>query len=151
MVCYNCSAEPAFSITVDPSFQSVCAPDTVEFTVVVGQIMGYVEPVTLSAETESGVTAEFSETEVIPPATVTLTLTVNDSAEETIHIVGILGEASDGMTQESSVQVGVSSSLPLSVTLSQPYNGETEIPIIPTFVWVEGAGVHSWKFQLLVG
>ena len=147
LVCYNCTAEPGFSIEVDPSFQSVCAPDSVDFSVTVDQIMGYDESVTLSAVTASGVTAEFSETEVIPPAAVTMTITVDGSAEEMTHTVVIYGVSTD-MTQDSAVEVGVSTILPSSVVLSEPSDGETEIDLMPTFEWVEEAGVPSWSFQL---
>ncbi len=147
LVCYNCAAEPGFSIGVDPVFQSVCAPGIVEYDIMIDQIMGYEESVALSAVTASGVTATFSDTEVIPPAMVTLTLSVDAAAEETTHSVAIFGVSID-MTQESAVQVGVSTGLPASVLLSEPSDGETEIAVMPTFEWVEDPNVIAWRFQL---
>ena len=147
LVCYNCAAEPGFSIGVDPVFQSVCAPASIDFEITIDQIMGYEESVSLSATSAPGVTASFSETEVVPPATVTLTVSVDDSADEITHTIEIFGDSVD-LTQEAAVQVGVSTDLPASVVLSEPTDGETEIAVIPTFEWVEDPSVTAWRFQL---
>ncbi|MEE2912747.1 MAG: S8 family serine peptidase [Planctomycetota bacterium] len=147
LVCYNCAAEPSFSITPEPSIQSICAPGSVDYTIMIGQIMDYDEEVALSAVTPPGMAAVFSETEVVPPATVTLTIVSDESVEEITHTIPIFGVSAD-MSQESAVQIGVSRELPSSVMLSEPSDGETEVPVMPAFEWFEEQAAINWRFQL---
>ncbi|HIB51126.1 MAG TPA: hypothetical protein EYO40_07620, partial [Phycisphaerales bacterium] len=148
LVCYNCAAEPGYSVVVAPSSQSVCAPATVDYTVTVGQVMGYDLPITLSAQTNVGITAIFSANPVIPPATVTMTVSVGGQVPDGNHMVLVSGTSSDGTTHDSSASVGVSGSLPQTVALSQPANFATGVSIAPSFAWQGAAGVTSWNLQL---
>ena len=148
VVCYNCAAEPGFSISVDPSSQSVCAPETVEFTITVGQMMGYDLPIALSLEATSGITAIFSENPVTPPATVTMTVSVGALVGDGTHQIGVVGSSTDGTSHETTATIGVSSSLPAIVELSQPTNGASDVAVSPTFFWDEAGDVSTWRFQL---
>jgi serine protease AprX len=148
VVCYNCAAEPGFSISVNPSTQSVCAPESVEYTIYVGQLMGYDFPITLSAEAASGITATFSQNPVIPPATVTMSVSVNGIVGDGTHTIGIVGTSSDGTAHDASAAVDVSSGLPGVASLLQPTNGATGEAVSPTFFWQEEVGVNTWRFQL---
>ncbi len=148
VVCYNCAAEPGFSITVDPSSQTLCAPSSVEYNVIVGQMMDYNFPITLSAEAASGITATFSTNPVIPPATVTMSVSVDGSVGDGLHTIGVVGSSSDGTSHEHSVTVGVSSGIPSAVALTQPSDGTTGESVSPTFFWQAESGVNSWRLQL---
>lgn len=148
VVCYNCAAEPGFSISVDPSSQSVCAPESVDYSVTIGQIMGYDLPITLSTSTPSGITATFSSNPVVPPAVVTMSVSVSGLVGNGLHTIGVAGASSDGSSHEVAVTVGVSSEVPEQVALSQPFDGASDIPISPTFFWKETGGVNAWRLQV---
>ncbi|MDP7008638.1 MAG: S8 family serine peptidase [Phycisphaerales bacterium] len=148
VVCYNCAAEPDFSISVIPESQSICAPGEVAYSIQVGQLMGYELPVTLSAESASGIDAAFSETTVTPPATVTMSVTVDNTVGDGVHTLAILGSSTDGTTHETTASLGVSGAIPPQVVLTQPSNGASDVSIAPTFHWEAGQGVNLWRIQV---
>ncbi|MEJ2750268.1 MAG: S8 family serine peptidase, partial [Anaerolineae bacterium] len=49
LVCYNCATEPGFNLQVTPATQAVCAPDEAVADVAVRSLLGFSDPVTLSA------------------------------------------------------------------------------------------------------
>jgi hypothetical protein len=148
VVCYNASAEPGFSISVEPSEQSVCAPSSVDYTVHVGQIMGYDNPITLSSNPESGITATFSSNPVVPGTDVTMTVSVDDTVSDATYMFHVRGTSSDQSYHEDAVQVHVSGSLPQVSTLLLPVNNAVDVPISPTFQWYSGSGANLWHIQV---
>ena len=148
VVCYNAAAQPGFSISVDPSSQSICAPSSVDYTVSVGQIMGYSHPITLSAQPEAGMTATFSENPVTPGNNVTMTVVVDDTVGDGLFMFSVRGTSTDQSYHEATTQVDVSGSFPEVATLTQPINGSTEIGLAPTFQWIAGAGSNAWHIQV---
>lgn len=148
VVCYNCASEPDYSITVTPPSQSVCSPATIEYTVLVGQLMGYEESVTLSAQAEAGIVAMLSEYTVVPPAEVTLTAEVGDFVQDGIHEIQVIGLSTDGITHDAIVFANVSSDIPSAPVLTSPPDGSTEIAVNPSFYWEEDVVATEWRFQL---
>ena len=149
VVCYNCAAEPGFSIAVSPASQAVCAPASTEFTITVGQLLGYDDEVILSAQTDSGIVATLSSYMVTPPAEVAMTVEVSELVEDGLHEIQVVGiSTSDGTVHEATVQVHVSSGLSATPALLEPFDGETEIPISPAFSWEDDDSVVSWRLQV---
>ncbi len=149
VVCYNCASEPDFSMAIEPSLVEVCAPEETVCTVSIGQLMGYDNEVVLSVVTNSGILHDLSAFTVVPPAEVELYLNIPESVEEGEHIVQVVGIApADGSMHEASVLVRVSSGLSSVPTLQEPYDGETEIPLAPTFSWLDDDSAMSWRLQI---
>ena len=149
VVCYNCASEPDFSMAIEPSLVEVCAPEATVCTVSIGQLMGYDNEVVLSVVTNSGILHDLSAFTVVPPAEVELYLNIPESVEEGEHIVQVVGIApADGSMHEASVLVRVSSGLSSVPTLQEPYDGETEIPLAPTFSWLDDDSAMSWRLQI---
>ena len=149
VVCYNCASEPDFSMAIEPSLVEVCAPEATVCTVSIGQLMGYDNEVVLSVVTDSGILHDLSAFTVVPPAEVELYLNIPESVEEGEHIVQVVGIApADGSMHEASVLVRVSSGLSSVPTLQEPFDGETEIPLAPTFSWLDDDSAMSWRLQI---
>jgi hypothetical protein len=148
VVCYNAAAQPGFSISVDPSSQSVCAPDSVEYTVHVGQIMGYDNAITLTGEMFAGITASFSPNPVNPGNDSTMTVSVDESVGDSTYMFQVRGTSTDQSSHESSAQVQVSGALPGIATLVQPTDGSTDIGLAPSFQWFAGSGSNAWHLQV---
>jgi hypothetical protein len=149
VVCYNCASEPDFSMAIEPSLVEVCAPEETVCTVSIGQLMGYDNEVVLSVVTNSGILHDLSAFTVVPPAEVELYLNIPESVGEGEHIVQVVGIApADGSMHEASVLVRVSSGLSSVPTLQEPYDGETEIPLAPTFSWLDDDSAMSWRLQI---
>ena len=49
LVCSNCTLQPDFTLDVDPDAVAVCAPSDAAYNVTIGSILGFADPVTLSA------------------------------------------------------------------------------------------------------
>jgi serine protease AprX len=149
VVCYNCASEPDFSMAIEPSLVEVCAPEETVCTVSIGQLMGYDNEVVLSVVTDSGILHDLSTFTVVPPAEVELYLNIPESVEDGEHIVQVVGIApADGSMHEASVLVRVSSGLSSVPTLQEPFDGETEIPLAPTFSWLDDDSAMSWRLQI---
>ena len=149
VVCYNCASEPDFSMAIEPSLVEVCAPEATVCTVSIGQLMGYDNEVVLSVVTDSGILHDLSAFTVVPPAEVELYLNIPESVEDGEHIVQVVGIApADGSMHEASVLVRVSSGLSSVPTLQEPFDGETEIPLAPTFSWLDDDSAMSWRLQI---
>jgi serine protease AprX len=149
VVCYNCASEPDFSISIYPESVEVCAPASEVLTVSIGQAMGYDNEVMLSVQTDSGIIANLSDLIVTPPAELELYLDIQDFVEDGEHAVQVVGISPvDGVMHEAEVIVHVSGGLPEQVTLVQPANGMTEVPVLPTFNWNDETTASSWQFQL---
>ena len=148
VVCYNASAEPGFSVTVSPNSQTICAPSSVEYTVEVGQIMGYNHPITLTSTPESGMTASFSENPVTPGTDVTMTISADDTVLDGSFEFLVRGTSTDQSYHDASAQIHVSGMLPEISTLVAPAQGATDIALAPTFQWDSGQGAYSWHIQV---
>ena len=149
VVCYNCASEPDFSMAIEPSVVEICAPDTTVCTVSIGQLMDYDNEVVLSVVTESGILHDLSSYTVIPPAQVELYLNIPDSVSDGEHAVQVIGIApADGSMHEATVQVRVSSGLSSVPMLQEPFDGETETPLAPTFSWANDEAAMSWRLQI---
>lgn len=69
LVCYNCAQNPGCILTAAPASQNICAPADAVYTITVGSILGYNDPLTLSASGRpAGTTASFSPNPVTPAA-----------------------------------------------------------------------------------
>nr|MBC8200532.1 S8 family serine peptidase [Planctomycetota bacterium] len=149
VVCYNCASEPDFSMAIEPSLVEVCTPESTVCTVSIGQLMGYDNEVVLSVVTDSGILHDLSTYSVVPPAEVELYLNIPDSVEDGKYSVQVIGIApADGSMHEATVQVRVSSGLSAVPILQEPFDGETELPLAPTFKWSDDNSAMSWQLQV---
>ena len=149
VVCYNCASEPDFSMAIEPSLVEVCTPESTVCTVSIGQLMGYDNEVVLSVVTDSGILHDLSTYSVVPPAEVELYLNIPDSVEDGEYSVQVIGIApADGSMHETTVQVRVSSGLSSVPMLQEPFDGETELPLAPTFSWSDDDTAMSWRLQI---
>ena len=66
---------PDFTLSASPQSQDICAGVDADYTVNVGQVSGFSDPVTLSASGQpAGTTAGFSVNPVTPPGASVLTI-----------------------------------------------------------------------------
>ncbi|HPK65195.1 MAG TPA: S8 family serine peptidase, partial [Thermoanaerobaculia bacterium] len=97
LVCTNCAQEPDFTLRVDPKKLALCAPADASFAVEVGSILGFANPVTLTATGQpAGSTATFSTNPVTPPGSSILTIGNTGAAAVGSYTVAIGGTATGG-------------------------------------------------------
>ncbi len=145
LVCYNCTAQPDFTLQATPTARSICAPDEATFDVIIGQVSGYDQPVTLSAA--GAFTTAFSANPVIPPDNSLLTLGNTNSLAAGDYEVIIWGIAPTS-THTTTVSLSLYNSLPGNITLITPTNGITNTGLAPTFTWQTAAQAASYTLEV---
>jgi subtilisin family serine protease len=135
LVCYNCVLKPDFTLAASPSQQSVCAPDTAVYSVDLGQIWTFAQPVALTAPSlPADLVATFDPNPVIVPGTAVFSVTNTISATAGLYLIRVEGSA---ITLTHSVTVGLElfSGLPSVPELLYPAAEARTISVLPIFTW----------------
>ncbi len=149
LVCYNCSAYPDFSLSATPSSSAICAPEDAVYDVEVGSIMGYNDPVTLSASGHpAGTGASFTINPVTPPGTSTLNVTNTASGAAGSYSIDIVGIGTTS-THTSTVDLELFRDSPGAPSLLAPADEETNVILLPEFIWLP-AGIDVVTYLIEV-
>lgn len=148
LVCYNCALQPDYTLTATPASQSICAPANAVYTVNVGSILGYNQPVTLSASgNPAGTTAGFSTNPVTPPGSSTLTIGNTGAAAAGTYNIDVSGASASG-PHMTTVVLNLFTAAPAAPVLTAPANGATNVAAQPTFTWNAVAQAASYDLEI---
>lgn len=148
LACYNCAQEPTFTLAVTPTPQSVCAPADAVYTVDVGSILGFTDPVTLSAGgNPGGTTASFAANPVTPPDTTTLTISNTGAAAAGAYDILVTG-TSGATLRSSTVRLNLFTASPGGPTLLSPANGIIDQAIRPNFSWSAASQAATYTIEI---
>jgi hypothetical protein len=139
-------AAPDFILGADPDVAQICAGDIAEYTVNVGAIGGFANPVTLSASATPATTT-FSVNPVTPPGSSVMTIGNTGGVAGGSYIIQIDGTAtgSPGHSVQVALDVVTAAAAP---ALTAPANGATNQPLRPVFQWNAGAGADSYVLEV---
>jgi subtilisin-like proprotein convertase family protein len=144
----NCSQSPDFTLSASPATQSICTGDDAVYTVDVGSIGGFSDPVTLSASGHpAGTTATFNPNPVTPPGSSTLTIGNTGSAPPGDYTIDIEG-SSGSLVHTTSVELSVFDQPPAAPTPTSPADGAINVSTSPTFTWDPAAGAESYTLEI---
>ncbi len=139
---------PDFTLDVSPLTQDVCAPADAIYDIDVGQVLGYVDPVTLSTSgTPAGTSSAFSTNPVTPPGTSMLTLSNTGSATAGAYFMDIVGMAPTS-THTATVGLNLFDAVPGATTLVAPADGAVNVGSTPTFEWTAASGAASYDLDV---
>ncbi len=148
LVCYNCTENPDFTLTVTPQTEAICTPEDAHYDVTVGQIVGFNDPVTLSmVGNPGGTTSMFNVNPVIPPGISELTIGNTGGVSDGIYSLDIVGIATTS-THTVTVELEAYTSLPGISTLVTPANGATDQLLTPTFEWVGASLAKTYILEV---
>ncbi len=134
---------PSFALVIDPESTSVCAPEEAEYTVEVTPILGYSDPVTLSASgNPPGTTVSFSVNPVTPGGTSVMTIGNTANGTPGYYSIEVMGDGPPAEHKSTFVSLDLSTQLPGDATLVSPVDDAIDVPLMPTFEWdpaIQGA------------
>ncbi|HKI04559.1 MAG TPA: S8 family serine peptidase [Thermoanaerobaculia bacterium] len=145
LVCSNCALTPDFTLGATPASLNVCAPANAVYTVPVGSILSFTDPVTLSASgNPAGTTVGFSPNPVTPPGSSTLTVSNTGAAAAGSYTLQIDGTSTTG-TKSRTVGLNLFTATPAAVNLLTPADAAGNTPVQPTFTWqaVTAGGTYT--------
>ncbi len=139
---------PDFTIAAAPASQNICAPSDALYTVTVGQVQGFADPVTLSAAGyPGGATAAFSPNPVTPPGASTLTIGNTGAAAAGAYAISITG-TSGALVHSTNVALNLFTGAPGAVTLLTPVDGAANQSLTPTFTWTAAAQGENYTLEI---
>jgi hypothetical protein len=148
LVCYNCAQTPTFSLNVTPPSLNVCAPRDAVYNVEVGSILGFRDPVVLSARgNPAGTTVGFSVNPVKPPGSSALTVGNTGAAWAGSYTIQVDGTSRPG-TKSQTVDLNLFDVVPAGPSLLTPADGAADVPFQPTFSWTAVAQAASYLLEV---
>lgn len=132
-----------YTLNFQNSTVSACQGTDAVFTVLVGQIGSYVDPVTLSATgNPAGTTVTFTPNPATPGTNATMTITNTASATPGTYSITVDGASTSG-AHFTNGTVLISTSGVVASTLTSPANAATSVPVSPNMTWTNpGVGVQ---------
>jgi len=142
------SVPPAadFTLAATPGTAEICAGDSTVYTIVVGAVSGFANPVTLAA-TGSPATASFSVNPVTPPGSSLLTVSNTGGVSGGSYDITISGTASGSSGHSAQVALDVVVAAP-PPALNAPPDGATGQPLRPLFEWAAAAGADAYTLEV---
>jgi subtilisin-like proprotein convertase family protein len=120
---------------------SVCQPTDALFTIDIGSIGGYNDPVALSVSgVPAGATSVFSTNPVTPAGTSTLTISSIGLASTGAYVLTVQGVSTSG-TKTTELDLNISNNSSLAPTLTSPLNLAVSVSNPIDFAWVAMTGV----------
>ena len=139
---------PDYTLDVTPPAQSICAPADATYNVAVGSVLGYVDPVTLSAAgNPAGTTTGFSVNPVTPPGASVLTIGNTGSASAGSSTITVSATSTSG-PKSTNVVLNLYTATAGAPTLTAPANGATNVSATPTFTWAAAAQAGAYSIQV---
>jgi hypothetical protein len=139
-----------YTLSATPPAVAVCAPDSAQFQIDVGQYQGFAEPVTLSVTgTPAGATIDLSVNPVTPPGSSALTIGNTGAVAPGSYPLQVVGASSpSGIVHGAPATLGVFDQPAGAVALTAPANGATNQPLRPAFQWTAAAQAAADRLQV---
>ncbi len=131
-----------YTLSVSPLSQEVCVGTPADYTVDVGSVSGYTDPVTLSTSGNPG-SAGFSVNPVVPPGSSTMTISGAAAGNYTFDVNG----ASTSGPKQVSVDLDVVAAAPAAPALTSPANNANNVSTTPTYSWSD-TGAASYTIEV---
>lgn len=145
---YNECGSPDFTIGAAPLSAAICAPVSATYTVTVGSVYSFANPVTLSVPVPpTNTTASFSVNPVTPVGSSVLTIGNTGAATAGSYSIDVIG-VSATRTHTTTVGLGLFTAAPGVPTLAAPANGANGVNTQPIFTWVAGSQAYSYTLEI---
>jgi subtilisin-like proprotein convertase family protein len=132
---FDACGEPGFTLAVEPTTQVVCPPQDATYTVTIGQVQDFSDPVTLSVTSApAGLTDGFTPNPGTPGGSAQLTLGNTGAVGSGPHTIEITG-SSTVPDRTASFELVVAATTLAPPTLVTPSSGAVDQSVTPTLTW----------------
>jgi hypothetical protein len=143
----TCDVAPDFSITATPTSLDVCVPDEAVYDVALTSLVGYSEPVTLSAQgAPTGSSVSFDANPVVPSDSVTMTVTTNGTTAGA-YALSVVGVAPT-RTHTTTVTLNLFDDVPSAALPITPADGALNQSLRPVLTWAPAGGAASYIVEV---
>jgi hypothetical protein len=148
LICSNCALFPDFALTATPNSLDICTPADAHYAIDVDTIMGYDDPVTLSATgNPPGTSASFSANPVTPPGNSLLTISNTGAAAAGSYSIDVVGLAPTS-THTATVDLSLFDVVPTAPTLTSPPDGALNVSPAPTLAWDPVPQARTYSIEI---
>ncbi len=146
----NQFSDPNFLLAIDQNTATVCRPDTVQITANIGQIQGFVNPVTLSlGALPAGIAATVTPNPVTPPGQATVEITVDGTVAAGEYPLTLSGAATGSDGRQVAFTLVVQTDPPAPPALQLPLDGEPNAGVALVLLqWNDIAGAVGYRVQV---
>ena len=138
---------PDFRINAEPTAIKTCNDGSNNAAVNLTSINDYAIPVNLTASSVPGFTTVFSNDEVTPPGSTTLTITGNGTAAtgiETLVLTGTSGE----LVHDAEIEMSIFAPMTSGPDLLTPGNHSRDVSIQTHFTWTSATNAETYQLQV---
>ncbi len=148
LVCSNCVSQPDYTLTLDPTELSICAPDPGASTVTIGSLLGYTDPVSLNVSgAPAGLNLSFGTNPLTPPDSTQLTLTNTQLATPGSYAMLVEATSTSGNRQRQ-LDLELFSAVPSAPAALLPADGATSVDVSPTLSWDPASEATSYLVEV---
>ncbi len=139
---------PDYTLDVTPASLAICAPADATYTVTVGSILGYTDPVTLGVSgNPAGTTTNFSANPVTPAGSSLLTIGNTGAASAGSSTLTVSASSTSG-PKTANVTLNLYTAAAGQPVLTSPANGATNVAIPPVFTWNAASQAGTYSIQI---
>ena len=139
---------PGFDVITDPISSAICSSSEAIFNVEIIPVLGFNEPVNLTANNlPDGAAASFDNNPVIPGNSTTLTISNTGGVVPGDYLIEVASSAGV-LNNQNEISLSITSSNPDSPQPSSPANEGIGVPLFPLFTWVDNSQIHKFTFEL---
>ena len=148
IVCNNCTQQPSFTLTSDAGSLQVCAGGAHSTVVHLGQVVGFADPIAMSAAGEpAGTSIGFAPNPAMAPADVDVDVAADASVATGDYPV-TLTATSGSIERSLALDLGVFEGLPDPPTGATPADGARDVSTTPTFAWSPADNAYGYLVQI---
>jgi uncharacterized repeat protein (TIGR01451 family) len=148
LACLNCSTGPDYSLAVTPDAAEICVPDSLQFEIEVGSVLGFDDPVGLEVSAApAGLLASIGASPLTPPDATTLTVTAPSGVLPGTGEIVVAATSTTG-TRARSVALGLFDTGPGTPQPVAPDDDASGLPTTPTLEWNGGAQAGSYLVEV---
>ncbi len=138
---------PDFTIFGNPSTVATCSGSPATFNIEIGSLLGFTDPVNVSASGPAGLAFTFSSSTVVPGNSTALTVSNTGALSNSSYTLTVTG-VSGSLTHDATLTLNIDAPVTESTVLTSPADQTSGVNTTTTFTWNAVTNASSHDFEL---